>query len=507
MHTFRVINYFRQLGRQVGAEFYVVGGALRDGFLGLPIKDYDFIARGVPLEELKLRLAQHGRAEEIGDRFPVLSFTPSGLFGDTYEIALPRVEHSDGAGTKGFRVEVDHLLDVETDLRRRDFTINAQAYNVETGETLDPYNSLHDLTSGVVKILHPASFTDDPLRLLRMLRFVAKLDFTVSRDTEQAARDAAPLLGDRREVPGERIKDELIKIVQQPHAAKAFRLARDLGLLAHFLPEVQEGVGVEQNHYHAYTVDEHCFNVLDKTETDEWEVKLASLLHDVGKPAVKWIGPDGIPHFYWNKASGGNPAKPYAPGGEPRIAGAHEEVGADMTRDLLTRLRFSKDQVERISGLVREHMFVRHPKASRASARRLLQRLNRLPGPLEDNVTALFAIRYGDTSGGKVFDDESIEAESLDEALAIDRRFEAIVSEELAAQTAMTVKDLAIGGRALMELGLVGPEIGEMQKDLLELVLDHPEMNTVNSLTVFTKIRIDTDAALRASFITAKDKT
>lgn len=481
-----ITTYFDFLGQSIGAEFYLVGGAVRDRILGLPVKDYDFIARGIQLDDLLKGLAPHGPAEEIGDRFPVVMFQPT-LLGGRYEIALPRTEVNIGKGTKGFRAEVRPDLGIEEDLKRRDFTINSMAYDVHSKVMLDPYNARKDLQDGVIRILHPDSFTDDPLRILRMLRFVAKLGFVPSEKTKIAAYEARELLADREEVPGERIKDELLKVVVEPNADNAFRLARDLDLLRHFLPELADAVGVEQNHYHAFTVDEHLFNVLRHTDTKDAEVKLAALLHDIGKPKVKWVGLDGVPHFYWNKSSGDVPAKPYAPDGLPQVAGAHEEVGAEMTEEILTRLRFSADQVDRVAGLVREHMFVRHPKASRASARRLLQRLSALPGTLEDNVTALFALRYGDTRGGKVFDDESIEAGSLDEALEIDRRFESIVREELAKDNALSTKDLTIGGRELMDLGFEGPEIGVVQEILLELVLDDPRLNSPDVLLDVTK--------------------
>lgn len=477
MSSSKVMTYFDFLGQSIGAEFFLAGGAVRDDHLGLPVKDFDLIARKLPVDDLIAALKPHGSVEKLGERFEVVAFHPA-HFGGRFEIALPRTETSTDKGTNGFKAVLDPDLPIEDDLRRRDFTINSMAVNVHTREVLDPYNAKLDLANGVIKILHPASFTDDPLRLLRMLRFVAKLGFEVVRSTAEAARAAAPLLGDRDEVPAERIKDELIEILRQPFAAKAFRLARDLGLLEHFLPELAACVGVEQNQYHSYDVWEHTMQVLENIETNDWEVVLAALFHDKGKKPTKWVGLDGVAHFYWADKD-----EDYLI--PPEIEGNHEDVGADMTRERMRELKFSTDQIDRVSGFVREHMFGQDIRMSRPAARRFLKRLNELPGDLEANVRAMFAIRYADAKGGKVY--SKANQKELNETLEVNQRFERIVLEELANKNAMTVKDLDITGHTLMALGFEGAMIGQLQRDMLEWIMDVPEMNKVEHLVAFAR--------------------
>lgn len=484
-----IITYFDFLGQSIGAEFYLVGGAVRDPLIGSPVKDFDMVARGLPVTDLMEGLSHYGSVELIGERFEVVSFRPTSLgtgyeiHPGPYEIALPRTEVSTGKGTKGFKANVDPELSVEEDLRRRDFTINSMAINVHTRERLDPYNGAYDIENRLIRILHSNSFRDDPLRILRMLRFVAKYNFLPTADTVKAAMDAAHLLGDREEVPGERIKDELVKLIVAPNADEALRLARSMDLLRHFLPELAAAVGCTQNRHHDFDVFEHTVRVLKNTESDDWQVKMAALFHDIGKPPTKWTGVSTGPHFYLNDGKGSlNGAQEYAPGGEPRIAGNHETVGADITRHRLRELKFSNDQIDRIAGLVAEHMFARGPKLSGRTARRLLARLNRLPGSLEENVEALFALRYGDNRGGKVKFSISGDAE--------DRRFHDIVLRELERSTAMSVKDLDINGHTLMGLGFEGVRIGQVQIDMLEWVMDNPDRNEVSQLIDFAKGRL-----------------
>lgn len=493
-HDFsKVLTYFDMLGQSIGAEFFLAGGAVRDRILGLPVKDFDLIARNLTVDELLVGLQGLGRAELLGERFKVIAFQPE-AFGGRFEIALPRTEVKTGPGTNGFTPVLDPELSVEDDLARRDFTINAMAVNVHTRELIDPLGAQKDLEQGIIRALHWDSFTDDPVRILRALRFVAKLGFSLERDTSLQIRNAAHLLADRKEVPAERIQDELITWLKLPDADVPFRHANALGLLPHFLPELRAAHGCTQNSYHSFDVFEHTMRVLKGTESHDWEVKMAALLHDIGKPPTRWVGTDGVAHFYFNNGSGTTKGvQEYAPGGEPEIPGAHEEVGAEIARDILTRLKFSNDQIERISGMVREHMFGESVRMRRPAARRFLKRLNELPGELEDNVTAMFAIRRADTLGGKAYNDET--AKTLDESMATNERFERIVRDELAQKNAMSVKDLAIGGTELMSLGYEGQAIGVAQRRLLELVLDDPRRNTREALVALATGPIPTVSA------------
>ncbi len=453
-------TYLRDLGPRIGAEFFFVGGCVRDSLLGKEPKDIDLVARGLPLDDLMDALNKEGRATLTGVLFRVIMFHPDRHDLPMMEIALPRTEVSLGSGHNDWDVMVDHALPIEQDLARRDFSVNAVARNVHTDELHDPTGGLDDLKNGVLRAIHNSSFEDDPLRVIRGIRFVAKLGFDFDQETRAQMEQHVHLL---KTVSVERFQAELLGMLVQPHVGKALRLLRDIGALPHFIPELQAAVGSQQNKWHDHDVFEHLVRVVENTDTDDPYTRLAALLHDVGKPRTRWVGPDGEAHFYM-------PEKDQEMVEPPEVPGAHEDVGADMTYGIMTRLRFSSWHTVRVSTLVREHMFARGPALSRRSARRFLARLDGVPGGIEDNVEALFALRYGDNRGGKVKYNLEGDAE--------DRRFHQLVREEMEKQTAFTVRDLAVNGHDLMQLGLVGAQIGSAQRMLLDRVIDDPELNT-----------------------------
>jgi putative nucleotidyltransferase with HDIG domain len=267
-------------------------------------------------------------------------------------------------------------------------------------------------------------------------------------------------------VSAERVQEELLKILKGDHVGVALRTAQSLGIWKVILPELEACVGVEQNHYHTLTVFEHIVEVVQQTETDDVFVKLAALFHDIAKPPTKWIGPDGVPHFYDPE-----PGQEFLEGGEPEIAGNHEIVGADIARRVLNRLRFAKDNVDRVAGLVRLHMFIQGENLRKQAARKLLRHLSNLPGDLQENVDGLFALRFGDIRGGKV-------GAVNEEYITQNENFLKIVNEELAKESAFRVTDLEIGGKDLIEMGLQpSPEFSRILNALLELVIENPALN------------------------------
>jgi putative nucleotidyltransferase with HDIG domain len=258
---------------------------------------------------------------------------------------------------------------------------------------------------------------------------------------------------------------EFLKMLTQPHVGKALRYLRDIGALPHFLPELQACVGCTQNKYHDYDVFEHTVRVVENTVSDDPYVRLGALLHDIGKPKVKWVGKDGVAHFY-------KPEEGQEFLVAPEVAGAHEDVGAKMAYRIMSRFRFSTNHATRVSAFVREHMFAQ--SGSKRVARRLLARLDHVPGGLEANAEALFAIRFGDIRGGK--------SEFSTSDIGTNERLLALVRAELANDAAVTVRDLAVDGHDLMALGITGPDIGATQRYLLDLVLDDPVVNTRDGL-------------------------
>ena len=291
----------------LGLDAYVVGGAVRDELLGIPVRELDFVVPGVGHAELRAALEPHGRVEDlivadqrVGARLlprdkEARALQPSGI-----EFAPPRVERSTGPGRHDFEIVADAGISLEQDMERRDFTINAIARRLETGEVLDPLGGRADLERRVLRTTSPTSFRDDPLRIVRGLRFVSQLGFDPDEDTLRQMREWAPQLD---HVSGERIGGglaadglgELSKLLLGAHPAKALRLARDTGVLLHVLPEFEPAIGYEQQSDRQHlTLDEHVFAVVQAGAGAgvSLEVRLATLLHDLGKPEAEREGGD-----------------------------------------------------------------------------------------------------------------------------------------------------------------------------------------------------------------------
>jgi tRNA nucleotidyltransferase/poly(A) polymerase len=299
--------------RSLGLDAYLVGGAVRDELLGLESKDADFLVPGVDTDGLKCALEPHGRVEDlvvagrlVGVRLhprdrAIRKLAPAGI-----EFAPPRKEVSTGPGRHDFEIVADPSLSVEDDMRRRDFTINAIARRLSTGEIVDPLNGRRDLERRILRSVSPTSFAEDPLRIVRGLRFVSQLGFDLEPSTVEQMREEASAV---KLVSGERIGGglaadglgELSKLLNGAQPAKALRLARDTGVLVQMLPEFEAAIGFDQeSRYHSLTVDEHTFAVV-QAAADAGRVlpvRLAALFHDLGKPYVAWRGTDGRLHYY-----------------------------------------------------------------------------------------------------------------------------------------------------------------------------------------------------------------
>ncbi|HVW88381.1 MAG TPA: HD domain-containing protein, partial [Gaiellaceae bacterium] len=351
-------------------DAYVVGGAVRDRLLGRDSKDADFLVPGVDIAGLRERLAAHGRTEElvVAGRPVGVRFYPreKGLTRAGIELAPPRREVSTGPGRHDFEIVVDPDAPVEVDLARRDFTINAMARRLEDGELVDPHGGERDLRAGILRTVSPASFAEDPLRIVRGLRFVSTLDLDPDEQTLAQMRDEAAGVA---LVSGERVggglaadgMGELSKLLLGAHPAKALRIARDTGVLVALLPEFAPAIGFDQeSRYHSMTVDEHTFAVVQAAAdaNRSLAVRLAALFHDLGKPKVAWRGTDGRLHYY---AKAGYAAK------------SHEQVSAELAAGALARLRYPTELRTRVLRIVRSHM-IDAGRSEPLRARRLLAR-------------------------------------------------------------------------------------------------------------------------------------
>jgi tRNA nucleotidyltransferase (CCA-adding enzyme) len=464
--------------RSLGLDAYLVGGAVRDELLGLNWKDADFLVPGVNTGGLRARLAPYGRVDDlvVADRLVGVRFhprdarirrlTPAGI-----EFAPPRREVSTGPGRHDFEIVADPSLSVEDDMRRRDFTVNAMARRLETGELVDPLGGRADLAARRLRTVSPQSFREDPLRLVRALRFVSQLSFEPDEELLAQMREEAPAV---KLVSGERIggglasdgMGELSKLLLGSEPARALRLARETGVLVELLPEFERAVGFDQeSRYHDLTVDEHTFAVVQAAADRGFSlaVRLAALFHDLGKPHVAWRGRDERLHYY---------AKPgFADRG-------HDQVGADLAADALLRLRYPNLLRQRVVRIVRRHMF-QPGKGDALRARRFLRRNgDELAFELMDHKQADLLGKRG--SGG-----EPPPVAELD-ALA---RFRKVVEQERSSPHRL--RDLAVDGNDLIRVGFrPGPQLGRILHELLDAVVEDPALNTRDGLLTRAKERL-----------------
>ncbi|HSX21736.1 MAG TPA: HD domain-containing protein, partial [Gaiellaceae bacterium] len=414
-------------------------------------------------------LDAHGRVEDLvvagrlvgvrlhpSDR-AIRALAPAGI-----EFAPPRAEVSTGPGRHDFEIVADPSLSVEEDMRRRDFTVNAMARRLSTGEIVDPLDGKRDVELRVLRTVSPSSFAEDPLRLVRALRFVSQLGFEPDESTLRQMREEAASV---ELVSGERIGGglhadglgELSKLLLGAEPARALRLARDTGVLVHLLPEFQGAIGFEQeSRYHDLTVDEHTFMVVQATADLGYSlaVRLAAVFHDLGKPEVAWRGDDGRLHYY---AKAGHSQH------------SHEQVGAQLAGTALRRLRYPNALRDRVVRIVRHHMF-QVGKGDALRARRFLAKHgDELAFELVDHKHADFlAKRDGDRDPPLA---------DIDKLL----RFRKTLEDTLSSPHRLA--DLAINGDDLIAAGLKpGPELGRILRTLLHDVVEEPECNTREEL-------------------------
>ena len=432
--------------RGLRLDAYLVGGAVRDELLELDSKDADFVVPGVDYDGLRRALEPHGRVEDlevagrrVGARlYPhdehVRVAAPAGI-----EFAPPRTERSTGPGRHDFEIVADPALSIEDDMARRDFTVNAIAKRLETGELVDPFGGRADLNSGVLRAVSPRSFAEDPLRIVRGLRLVSQLGLTPDGATLAQMRDDA---GNVALVSGERVggglhsdgMGELSKLLLGGEPRRALELARDTDVLTALLPELEPAIGFEQDSPRQnLPLEDHLFAVVQAAADAgaTLPVRLAALLHDAGKPGAN---------------------------------GGHAERSARITNAALTRLRYPTRLRDYVARLVRGHAFpLDHVDA--LFARRFLREHG------EQLALDLVAHKEADLRGKKVDQAELDAAERLRELLAEER------------SQPHRLQDLALDGGDLLELGYAeGPELGGLLESLLDAVVDDPSLNTREQL-------------------------
>ena len=434
---------FADVFHKAGEEVYLVGGTLRD-LLHKPSylpgeDDFDFATSARPEKVRKLFRRtiptgiQHGTVTVLfgGHSLEVTTFRADG-------------DYSDGRRPD----EVSFSDTIEEDVKRRDFTINAMALDLDTLRVVDIYGGMEDLSKGLIRAVGDPleRFLEDGLRPLRACRFAGKLGFSIEEGTFEAISGALHVF---RQVAVERVREELLKIMSVSTPSVSLEAMRKSGLLEIVLPELVAGYGIEQNEFHKYDIYYHNLASCDAADPGTPLIRLAALLHDVGKVRARENAlrrnPDGDAVFY-----------------------NHEVIGARMADRILRRLRFSNNDRNYICHLIKHHMFHYTDEWTDGAVRRLMRNVG------VDVLPDLFALRRADRAGnGK----KQGPAKSLQK---LSRRIRII--EE--AENAITVRDLKVNGRDLMErLSLEpGPLIGDTLEYLLEYILDDPDKNEADEL-------------------------
>jgi poly(A) polymerase/tRNA nucleotidyltransferase (CCA-adding enzyme) len=430
-----VLKRFSEIFLRQGFQCYLVGGAIRDMLIGRRLTDFDIATDALPeqVQDMFRRVIPTG----------IKHGTVTVLFrGTRFEVTTFRIEREYLDGRRPDSVVFSPSI--EEDLKRRDFTINAMAYDLAARRLLDPHGGREDLRRKVLRAIGVPleRFLEDGLRPLRACRFAAQFGFTIEPETFAAI----PLSLDTvRKVSAERIREELVRLLAAPAPSIGFRLMRSSGLLALLLPELEAGAGVEQRDLHCFDVLEHSLRSCDAAPPGNFVVRLAALLHDIGKPQSLERSESGDLKFY-----------------------GHELASAQAAEGLLRRLRFSNEVIRRTCHLVRHHMFNYTDQWSDAAVRRLVSRVG------QENLPDLLALRRADQIGTC---GDTAPSPSL---IAFERRLEQV----LAAGQAFSLKDLAVDGDELMAaLDLPpGPKIGALLAQLLDSVLADPAMNEKEKL-------------------------
>lgn len=422
-------RYIIETIEAAGFEAYAVGGCVRDSILGREPQDWDITTSARP-DQVKAFFPktvdtglQHGTVTVMLDR-------------EGFEVTTYRVDgkYEDSRHPK----EVTFTPCLEEDLKRRDLTINAMAYN-DTKGLVDIFGGMEDIKEKKIRCVgNPESrFQEDALRILRAIRFSAQLGYTIEEETREAIAALAPTLS---LISAERIQAELIKLITSPNP-DYIRVAYETGVTKVFLPEFDRAMETPQNHpHHCYNVGEHILHSLTAVRADK-VLRLAMLFHDIGKPEAMTVDGEGITHFH-----------------------GHAQIGADMARVIMRRLKFDNDTMNKVCRLVLYHDYCNSIVPDMRIVRRAMNKIG------EDIFPMLFEVDRADIRAQSDY----FRQEKLDNVDKWQELFERIQEQS----QCISLKSLAVTGSDLIAAGWEpGREMGETLQKLLELVLEKPECN------------------------------
>lgn len=426
-----------------GYSAYAVGGCIRDLIMGVPPHDWDICTSATPNDMLK---AFRGyKIIETGLKHGTVTIM---LDGNAYECTTYRIDgnYSDKQPSDG----IEFAPNLKEDLIRRDFTINAMAYNDDEG-LVDPFGGQNDIKKAIIRCVGSPSerFSEDALRIMRALRFSAKYGFSIDPSTKETMLNMADKL---KNVSAERLNSELCKIISSSYGADVLKENADI--VCTFIPEFKASVAYDQkNPYHDFDVYTHIMNALKNCESDDLTTRLAVLFHDIGKPYSMQEEDNGRRHFK-----------------------GHGAVSADMTESIMKRLRFDNETRENVVQLIFYHDAVIEPR--KKQIKRWLNKIG------EKQFRRILNVRRADVRGQKTeYDKERVNKADAAESL---------LNEILAEEQCFSLKDLAINGKDLIELGVLpGKKIGEILNSLLSKVIDEDIENDHETLVNAAKTYID----------------
>lgn len=460
---FKVPSYVQKVARSLlkeGYDVYLVGGAIRDIIMGRVPNDYDLATNALPDEMLEI----FPKSVSVGAKFGTILAIVKDTNDEPQEVEVTTFRSESDYTDGRWPTKVEFVEKIDKDLSRRDFTINAMALDLSSNELdgdevekeweiYDPFNGMTDISLKTIRAVGTPieRFKEDGLRAFKACRLASQLGFEIEEETFKAIKEALPVA---KQISMERVRDEFMKMLNKsPKPSVGIELMRQTGLLAIFLPELIEGVDVEQKLFHADDVYKHSLKACDFAPDG---VKLAALLHDIAKPRTDM----GNGHFY-----------------------GHDVMGASMTEEIMKRMKFPKSEIDRVVNLVRNHMFY-YPHSegelnldsiqdlmlnqwSDGAVRRFLKRVG------DENIEDLFRLRIADATSNPKSAFQPEEINQLQEHISKVRQ------EDMA----LKVSDLAINGDDLVKIGMnPGKRIGEILNALLDMVIEDPLLNTKEKL-------------------------
>lgn len=426
------VEYIINEIEKAGFEAYAVGGCVRDTLLNRQPDDFDITTSAKPLEIKAL----FPRTVDTGIQHGTITVM---IGKEGYEVTTYRIdgEYKDHRHPEN----VIFTPNLTEDLRRRDFTINAMAYNEKQG-LIDVFNGTEDIKRKIIRCVgNPRErFTEDALRIMRAVRFAAQLGYTIEENTKTAMKELAENLKD---ISAERICVELTKLLVSPNPSY-IREAYYLGITKVILPEFDEAMKTEQNHpHHCYTVGEHILHGLELIENDRI-LRFTVLFHDLGKPATRTTDEGGLDHFY-----------------------GHAAKSAEIANDICRRLRFDNDSRKKIVRLVKCHDLKIEENETAVRKAAALVGVDLFP--------SLLKIKRADMLSKSMYKRE----ENIRNLAAVEK----IYGDVLKKKQCLSLKELAVSGNDLLNAGMKpGKEIGDTLQKLLEFVLENPEKNTKDYL-------------------------